>query len=136
METKRMIFVILISVLLSLSLPVRTDYVRPQPRKTLHFPWKPKHPSLPHQVTFYLEQFRFYVVNVFVWFYFFFPWSDLGLSCFMHFWVHFVEKDDLLYIYTWKFWVWCLWICDYFMFREKDLTWNSLNSWLFCFVCF
>ncbi|KAG4112119.1 hypothetical protein ERO13_D13G143500v2 [Gossypium hirsutum] len=50
METKRMIFVILISVLLSLSLPVRTDYVRPQPRKTLHFPWKPKHPSLPHQV--------------------------------------------------------------------------------------
>ncbi|MBA0602952.1 purple acid phosphatase 18 [Gossypium raimondii] len=50
METKRMIFVILITVLLSLSLPVRTDYVRPQPRKTLHFPWKPKHPSLPHQV--------------------------------------------------------------------------------------
>ncbi|MBA0728161.1 hypothetical protein Golax_001085 [Gossypium laxum] len=50
METKRMIFVILISVLLSLSLPVRTDYVRPQPRKTLHFPWKSKHPSLPHQV--------------------------------------------------------------------------------------
>ncbi|MBA0873798.1 hypothetical protein Goshw_007213 [Gossypium schwendimanii] len=50
METKRMIFVILISVLLSLSFPVRTDYVRPQPRKTLHFPWKPKHPSLPHQV--------------------------------------------------------------------------------------
>ncbi|KAH1032574.1 hypothetical protein J1N35_044748 [Gossypium stocksii] len=50
METKRMILVILISVLLSLSLPVRTDYVRPQPRKTLHFPWKPKHPSLPHQV--------------------------------------------------------------------------------------
>ncbi|KAG4166532.1 hypothetical protein ERO13_A13G138700v2 [Gossypium hirsutum] len=50
METKRMIFVILISVLLSLSLPVRTDYVRPQPRKTLHFPREPKHPSLPHQV--------------------------------------------------------------------------------------
>ncbi|MBA0843851.1 hypothetical protein Goarm_001004 [Gossypium armourianum] len=50
METKRMIFLILISVLLSLSLPVRTDYVRPQPRKTLHFPRKPKHPSLPHQV--------------------------------------------------------------------------------------
>ncbi|MBA0573882.1 hypothetical protein Golob_001132 [Gossypium lobatum] len=45
-----MIFVILISVLLSLSFPVRTDYVRPQPRKTLHFPWKPKLPSLPHQV--------------------------------------------------------------------------------------
>lgn len=45
-----MIFVILISVLLSLSLPVRTDYVRPQPRKTLHFPREPKHPSLPHQV--------------------------------------------------------------------------------------
>ncbi|KAA3486834.1 purple acid phosphatase 18 [Gossypium australe] len=50
METKRMIFVILISVLLSLSLPVRTDYVRPQPRKTLHFPREPKHPSLSHQV--------------------------------------------------------------------------------------
>ncbi|TYJ01526.1 hypothetical protein E1A91_A13G159900v1 [Gossypium mustelinum] len=50
METKKMIFVILISVLLSLSLPVRTDYVRPQPRKTLHFPREPKHPSLPHQV--------------------------------------------------------------------------------------
>ena len=26
------------------------DYVRPQPRKTLSFPWKPKHPSEPQQV--------------------------------------------------------------------------------------
>ena len=27
------------------------DYVRPKPRKALHFPWKPKDLSLPYQVT-------------------------------------------------------------------------------------
>ncbi|KAL4339590.1 hypothetical protein GQ457_08G007380 [Hibiscus cannabinus] len=51
METKTMIStILLLCVLLSISLPVRTDYVRPLPRKNLQFSWNPKHPSLPQQV--------------------------------------------------------------------------------------
>ncbi|XVF70616.1 hypothetical protein PTKIN_Ptkin11bG0177100 [Pterospermum kingtungense] len=49
METEKLMLVIL-TVFLSISATVRTDYVRPQPRKTLEFPWNPKHPSQPQQV--------------------------------------------------------------------------------------
>lgn len=39
-------------VVLTVLLVVGTgaDYVRPPPRKTLHFPWSPKHSSHPQQV--------------------------------------------------------------------------------------
>ncbi|XVF77501.1 hypothetical protein PTKIN_Ptkin14bG0049600 [Pterospermum kingtungense] len=49
METKSIVLITL-TVFLSISATVRADYVRPQPRKTLHFPWNPKHPSQPQQV--------------------------------------------------------------------------------------
>ncbi|XVF34020.1 hypothetical protein REPUB_Repub18cG0021000 [Reevesia pubescens] len=50
METKNLILIILQTVFLSISATVKADYIRPQPRKTLHFPWNPKHPSQPQQV--------------------------------------------------------------------------------------
>ncbi|XP_022716919.1 purple acid phosphatase 18-like [Durio zibethinus] len=49
METKLILLTVL-TALLSISATVRTEYIRPQPRKTLHLPWNPKHPSQPQQV--------------------------------------------------------------------------------------
>ncbi|XP_022753934.1 purple acid phosphatase 18-like isoform X2 [Durio zibethinus] len=49
METKKLILVAL-TVFLAISATVRTDYIRPQPRKTLNLPWNPKNPSQPQQV--------------------------------------------------------------------------------------
>lgn len=67
METKPIVLITL-TVFLSISATVRTDYARPQPRKTLHFSWNPKHPSQPQQVTLsILKHFlSFSVVNDFV----------------------------------------------------------------------
>lgn len=45
MEPKLILILILV-----ISVSVTADYVRPKPRKALHFPWKPKTPSLPQQV--------------------------------------------------------------------------------------
>ncbi|KAE8679133.1 Purple acid phosphatase 18 [Hibiscus syriacus] len=50
MKTKTMTYTILLNVLLSIALYVGAEYVRPQPRKSLHFPWNPKHPSVSQQV--------------------------------------------------------------------------------------
>lgn len=54
MEAKKLIVIKLglwMVVVLMMTVTVRGgDYIRPPPRKTLHFPWTPKHPSLPQQV--------------------------------------------------------------------------------------
>lgn len=41
---------ILAAVVLTTTITASATYVRPPPRKTLHFPWNPKHPSVPRQV--------------------------------------------------------------------------------------
>ena len=53
MESKLILVLILV-----ISVSVAADYVRPKPRKTLHFPWKPRAPSIPEQVTLSLISLR------------------------------------------------------------------------------
>jgi hypothetical protein len=43
---------LILTVILLISVTVTTaDYLRPQPRETLHFQWSPKPSSYPQQVT-------------------------------------------------------------------------------------
>ncbi|KAM7498871.1 hypothetical protein LguiA_023285 [Lonicera macranthoides] len=56
MEAKKLIVIklglwkVAVMVLMMTETVRGDDYIRPPPRKTLHFPWTPKHPSLPQQV--------------------------------------------------------------------------------------
>ncbi|XP_058093943.1 purple acid phosphatase 18 [Magnolia sinica] len=47
---EKMGLMLIASVLLLMSASAAAEYVRPPPRETLSFPWKPKHPSVPQQV--------------------------------------------------------------------------------------
>lgn len=42
---------LILILILVISVTGSADYVRPKPRKNLHFPWKPKALSHPQQVT-------------------------------------------------------------------------------------
>ena len=61
MEPKLILILILV-----ISVSVTADYVRPKPRKALHFPWKPKTPSLPQQVTLSLISLQFLGYNLLI----------------------------------------------------------------------